>query len=179
MSQFSPLFTPVPQPVPHSVSRGEVVPPIAAKSAVDRLAELFTAEQLDAAIDRAARGSSSAVAVFAAAPVDCWGDGIGTEGVAAIEFVVEFFVPPASLDLFHRELEAQLLILSPRYVTGRYRGEFGPCALHSISAGIFHQYRVTCRASSDDQRDSRWSRDRLLLDGVLHQSRTGWRELGD
>lgn len=171
MSQFSPMFVPVPRP--------ETMPAILAKGAGDRLSDLFSAEQLDAAMDRAARACSAAVAVFAAAPVDCWGDGTGSEGVAAVEFVIEFFVPPTSLEQFHRELEAQLLLVSPRYVTGRYRGEFGPCAVHTISAGTFHQYRVICRNSAAEQREGRWSRDRMFLDGILHQSRTGWRELGD
>jgi hypothetical protein len=155
-----------------------LVPSIISQSAVGRLAELFTSEQLDAAMDRAARGSRATVAVFAAAPVDCRADKDIDDSAAAIEFVVEFFVPPTSLDLFHRELEAQLLLASPRYVAGRYRGEFGPCALHNISTGTFHQHRITYASSAADQRQSRWSGDRLFLDGILHQARTGWRELG-
>ena len=87
------------------------------------------------------------------------------------------FVADASADKRTKLIDK--LLASPRYVAGRYRGEFGPCALHSISAGTFHQYRVTCRTSAADQRESRWSRDRLLLDGILHQDRTGWRELGE
>jgi hypothetical protein len=160
MSQSTTMFTPVPDA---SLIRG---------ATTDRLGDLFTRELLDVAMDRAARHSRATVAVFAAAPVEC------PRFLAAIEFVVEFFVPPTSMEMFHRELEAQLLLLSPGYVSGRYRGEFAACALHNISSGTFHQYRITCRASAADQRQSRWSRDRLYLDGVLHQDRTGWRELG-
>jgi hypothetical protein len=171
MSQSTTYFTPVPDPAP--------LPVIVSSGAVERLSELFTAEQLDAAMDRAAQCSKATVAVFAAAPIDCWADQDSASGAVAIEFVVEFFVPPASQELFHRELEAQLLLASPRYVAGRYRGDFGPCGLHSISFGTFHQYRITCRASAADQRESRWCRDRLFVDGILHQARTGWRELGE
>lgn len=170
MSQSTTYFTPMPHP--------DLLPAILPRGTTDQLSELSTAEQLDTAMDRAARCSEATVAVFAAAPIDCWADP-NDKGAAAIEFVVEFFVPPASQELFHRELEAQLLMASPRYVAGRYRGDFGPCGLHSISFGTFHQYRITCRTSAADQREARWSRDRLFLDGILHQARTGWRELGD
>ena len=171
MSQYPSFFNPIPAP--------QALPPILLLNAVESLAQMFTPEQLDAAMDRAARCPRATVAVFAAAPIEGWADQDAAEGFAAIEFVVEFFVPPASLELFHRELEGQLLRLSPRYTLGRYRGEFATCGLHAIAAGTFHQYRITCRTSAADQRDSRWSPDRLLLDGILHQSRTGWRELGD
>ena len=169
MSYSTNGFTPVSEPMRMTATLSQ--------SAANRLAAIFTGEQLDAALDSAARAARATVACFAAAPVDCWADHDDATGLATIEFVVEFFVPPPSLDTFHRELEAQLLRTSPRYVTGRYQGEFAPCALQCVGGGTFHQYRVTCRASAADQRETRWSRDRVLLDGILHQARTGWREL--
>ena len=170
MSLSTTIFTPV---ADRPVSLCPLVP-----EAVAHLADLFTSEQLDTAMDRAARASHATVAVFAAAPVDCRDEKTLDSGSAAVEFVVEFFVPPSSMDLFHRELESQLLQASLQYADGRYRGEFAACVLHSILVGTFHQYRITCRASAADQRQFRWSRDRILLDGILHQARTGWRELG-
>jgi len=138
----------------------------------DRLAELFEVEQLDVAMDRAARCAQATVAVFAAAPLDRSNE---TES-AAIELAIEFFVPPASLELFNRELEAQLLRLNPKYVAGRNRGDFGPCVLRNIPFGAFHQHRVAWRFTADQQRQARWSKDRALLDEVLHQARVGWRD---
>ena len=112
-----------------------------------QLAGLFVADELDAAMDHAARFAQATVSIFAAAPVDCWDESES----AAIEFAVEFLVPPPSLDVFHRELEAQLLRQSPRYVAGRYRGDFGPCVIRSIPDGAFHQSRVAWRSTAADQ----------------------------
>lgn len=170
MSLSTTIFTPV---TDRPIVLGPLVP-----GAVEHLADLFTSEQLDTAMDRAARASHATVAVFAAAPVNCRDQKSQDGASAAVEFVVEFFVPPSSMDLFHRELESQLLQASTPYVDGRYRGEFAACVLHSILVGTFHQYRITCRTSAAEQRQVRWSRDRILLDGILHQARTGWRELG-
>src|SRR5438094_774991 len=102
-----------------------------------RLAELFSAVQLDRAMDKAARISQAIVAVFAAAPIEV----VGAEA-PAIEFAVEFMVPPVSLDFFHRQLESQLAQINPRYLTARYRGEFSPCIVRCIPSGAFHQLRV-------------------------------------
>ena len=162
------IFTPVGDPS----QRSQCLAP----EAVQHLADLFTSEQLDTAMDRAARVSHATVSVFAAAPVDHWAEKTRGEGLAAVEFVVEFFVPPSSMDLFHRELESQLFQASASYVAGLHNGEFAPSVLHSILVGTFHQYRITCRTSAAEQRQFRWSRDRILLDGILHQSRTGWQE---
>jgi hypothetical protein len=148
----------------------------ARRGASERLAEVFTAEQIDAAVDRAARASRCTVAVFAAAPAECWEDD-GRSGACA-EFVIEFFVPPASVELFHRELEAQLLLASRRYVTGRYRGDYLPCSVHAVEAGTCHQYRIATRMAADELREARWSQRRELIDALLHQARTGWREAG-
>ena len=150
---------------------------VPARTSGDRLQQLrsaFTAEQLDVAIDRAARSARGTVALFAAAPLDCWDE---REGQAAIELVVEFFVPPA-LGHFHRELEAQLLAVSPSYVLGRHQGDFMACILHSIGAGTFHQHRIGEGISAEAQRAGRWSVDRGMVEEVLHQSRVGWREVG-
>ncbi len=168
MSETRSIFTPVIDPSKRSM--------YLAPEAVQHLADLLTSEQLDIAMDRAARASRATVSVFAAAPVDHWDEKKLEGGLAAVEFVVEFFVPPSSMDLFHRELESQLLQASPQYVEGICCGEFAPSVLHSILVGTFHQYRITCRTSAAEQRQFRWSRDRILLDGVLHQSRTGWKE---
>src|SRR5260370_36233252 len=145
---------------------------------VHRLAEIFTAEQLDAAMDRAGRSAQAVVAAFAAAPTDCSVIGESANGVsAAIEFAIEFLVPPCSLDLFHRELEAQLLRDSVQYVASRYRGEFAPCMVHEIPAGAFHQHRLVWRFAAERQSSLPWSRGRELVDGVLRLARLGRRGL--
>jgi hypothetical protein len=139
------------------------------------LATFFASGQIDTAIDRAARISRAVVAAFAAAPAECWDE--RHADTLAVEFVLEFFVPPPSLELFHRELEAQLLLCSPRYVTGRYRGAFAPCTLHAIPAGTFHQQRFAAGIAAEEQREARWASDRaVLVQPLLHQARTGWRE---
>src|SRR5258708_6834198 len=97
-----------------------------------RLAELFSAAQLDQAMDKAGRISQASVAVFAAAPIE--GDGAEAP---AIEFAVESMVPPVSLDFFHRQLESHLAQINPRYLTARYRGEFAPCIVRAIPPGAF------------------------------------------
>jgi hypothetical protein len=141
-------------------------------ASAQRLAGTFTAEQLDMAMDIAARASEAVVSIFAAAPLDCWEK---NESVA-IEFAVEFMVPPSSLDLFHRGLEAQLHRISPRYLTGRYRGEISLSVLRCIPGGAFHQHRIICGSTADDQRDARWSPDRGLVDEIVHQAQIGWRD---
>jgi hypothetical protein len=45
-----------------------------------------------------------------------------------------------------------------------------------IPPGAFHQWRSAWRVSPRVQRDHRWSTDRDLLDGLLRQALTGWRE---
>jgi hypothetical protein len=142
------------------------------QASTQRLAGTFSAEQLDMAMDIAARSSEAIVSIFAAAPLDC---SEKNESVA-IEFAVEFMVPPCSIDLFHRALEAQLLRISPRYLTSRYRGEFRPSVLRCIPGGAFHQHRVVCGATAREQRDARWSLERGLVDGITHQARIGWRD---
>jgi hypothetical protein len=166
MSPFAIGIIPVDLPAPK--------PAVASRDLFEQLGAAFTAEQLDVAIDRAARSARGTVAAYAAAPVDCWDE---REGQAAVEVVVEFFVPPL-LGSFYRELEAQLLLASPRYAAGRDGGDFRPCVLHSIGAGTFHQHRVTIGMSAPEQCAGRWSGDRALIEAILHQSRTGWREVG-
>ena len=154
----------------------EVPPHALPATLTDRLAGLFTPDQLDQAMDRAARQARATVAVFAAAPADTWNEHCTAGECAAVEFVVEFFVPPPSLEQFHRELEAQLLRLSPDYLRGRSRGVFATCVLRQVSVGTFHQHRVAAKVCGLPPCDRRWSRDRGHVEGVLRQARTGWRE---
>ena len=142
-----------------------------------RLAGLFTGDQLDAAMDRAAGASRAVVAVFAASPVDCWNEHCDGGEAAAVEWVIEFFVPPPSLEQFHRELESQLLQMSRTYVAGRTRGAFAPCVLRNVAGGTFHQYRYATKCGGLPVGDWRWSVNRDYVTGVMHQARVGWQSM--
>ena len=142
-----------------------------------RLAGLFTGEQLDGVMDRAAAASKAVVSVFAASPVDCWNEQCDTGESAAVEWVVEFFVPPPSLEIFHEALEAQLQRASRAYASERSRGVFAQCVMRTVSGGIFHQFRVAGKCSGLMSGDWRWSRDRDYITGVLHQARIGWQSI--
>jgi hypothetical protein len=43
---------------------------------------------------------------------------------------------------------------------------------------MFHQHRVDGGATADEQRSARWSHVRALVEGITHQARIGWRDLG-
>lgn len=142
----------------------------------EHLASLFTSKDLDAAVDQAARFTQATVATFAAAPADTWNENCSAGEWPAIEFVVEFFVPPPSLETFHRELEARLLRLSREYYASRAKGLFAPSVLRCVPAGSFHQYRVTLKRTDAGHAMDRWSASRSFVDGLLHQARIGWRD---
>lgn len=145
---------------------------------IDRLAGLFTPADLDRVIDRAARACKCVVAVFAAAPAHCWNEHCAGGECVAVEWAVEFLVPPASLETFHRELEAQLLRASQAYVVGRSRGLFAPCILRNVPGGTFHQHRVAAKCDGPmTDADHRWSADHGYVGAVLHQARIGWHEI--
>jgi hypothetical protein len=128
---------------------------------------------LDEAVDYAARVSRATVSEFLAAPCAV----SGTMPVA-IELAVEFFVPPTSDDAFVRELDRALTRRSLAYAAGRRAGDVQTIRVSVIPAGTFHQWRSAWKVSPRLQHDQRWSPDRRLLDGLLHQARTGWREVG-
>lgn len=134
------------------------------------LAEL---RQLDEAVDYAARVSRATVSEFLAAP-----SAAASATPPAIEVAVEFFVPPTSGDAFARELDRALTRRSLAYAAARRAGEIEAIRVRAIPAGTFHQWRSAWKVSSRAQHEHRWSADRGLLDGLLHQARTGWREAG-
>jgi hypothetical protein len=134
------------------------------------LAEL---RQVDEAVDYAARVSRATVSEFLAAPSAMRGT-----MPPAIELAVEFFVPPTSEDEFARELDRALTRRSLAYAGARRAGGVEAIRVRVIPAGTFHQWRSAWKVSSRSQHERRWSSDRRLLDGLLHQARTGWREVG-
>jgi hypothetical protein len=134
------------------------------------LAEL---RQLDEAVDYAARVSRATVSEFLAAPTAAPGT-----MPPAIELAVEFFVPPTSAEVFARELDRALIRRSPAYAAARRAGEVEAIRVQVIPAGTFHQWRSAWKVSPRCQHEQRWSSDRRLLEGLLHQARTGWREVG-
>jgi hypothetical protein len=113
------------------------------------LPELLTAVDLDSAIDGAARRASAVVAEFAAAVMS-----VGL--TPAIEFAVEFFVPPMAIEAFAEELDDQLMRLSFGYAAARHRGELGAPVIRLVAPGAFHQWRSAARRMSRAQAEVRW-----------------------
>ena len=144
-------------------------------SAREHLATLFTVADLDREMDQTSRFSRATVATFAAAPADTWNEHCTGGEWPAVEIVVEFFVPPPSLEAFHRDLESRLLRASPAYLAARSRGLFAPCILRCVPAGSFHQHRLADRRTAVHDHE-RWSHSREFIAGLLHQVRIGWRD---
>ena len=140
------------------------------------LVELFSPEQLDVAIDIAARCAHATVALFGAAPGIATRRSSGLQDGVAMEFVIEFFVPPESLEDFHRELETQLVRMSPGYQLRRNVGDLERCIVQRVPAGTFHQYRIASRVTPQAVRGGRWSGGRDVVDGVLVHARSGWHD---
>jgi len=76
----------------------------------DQLLQLFSATDLDAALDAAARKSSAVVAEFTATVADA-----EIDAPIAIEAAVEFLIPPESIGLFIAEFDDQLMRRSLGY----------------------------------------------------------------
>ena len=137
-----------------------------------RLGGMFTPQQLDAAIDRAGRRSEGVIAWFLAAPANSAGD----PASAALELLVEFFVPPHLIESFAAALDSALMRASQEYARARRMGLFGAPVIRVVHAGTFHQWRIVFRKTDEALRTARWSPDRQVLDSVLHQSQVGWSE---
>jgi hypothetical protein len=129
--------------------------------------------QIDEAMDYAARVARAIVGEFVAAPAGP----AGGPAAASIEVAVEFFVPPASPRQFADELDRALVRRSLAYAAARRSGAVAALTLTVLPPGAFHQWRSAWKVDPRTQHTRRWSDDRTLLDGVLHQARTGWREL--
>jgi len=134
------------------------------------LADYFTVNDLDRAVDQAAQAVRAVVAEFAAVTA------IATDGRPAVELAVEFFVPPATVEFFAAQLDEVLMALSVGYATARHRGAVLPPSVRPVAMGAFHQWRVAWRRNESTILDGRWSKARDLIDGVLRQSMIGWRE---
>jgi hypothetical protein len=134
---------------------------------------------LDDAVDYAARIAKATVGEFLAAPVD--GDSDvrdNNDGTShSLEIGVEFLVPPCSLDDFARELDRALIRRSPQYAAARRGGQAGAIRVIALPPSAFHQWRSAWRIDPSAQHARRWSDDRELLDGILRQASTGWREI--
>lgn len=135
------------------------------------LVDLAELRQIDEAVDYAARACKAAVSEFLASPARP-----GDAATPSIELAVEFFVPPADIVVFARELDRALTRRSLCYAGARRGGDVGPMRVTVIPGGAFHQWRSAWDVSPRVQHDHRWSADRKLLDGLLRQALTGWRE---
>jgi hypothetical protein len=94
----------------------------------------------------------------------------------AIELAVEFFVPPISTPEFAHELDRALMRRSMPYSAARRANAIDPIRLAVVPPGTFHQWRAGWRISLSFQQERRWSLDRSLIDTLLRQAETGWRE---
>ena len=140
----------------------------------EHLSDLITPQQLDEAVDCAARAVRATVATFVASPMNTFPGGQPT---TALEIAIEFFVPPDANDVFAHELDVQLLRMSLGYAQGRRRCRLAPPAVRPVPGGTFHQWRMAHRHDDLAQHFDRWSRQRRILDSVLEQARVGWHEL--
>jgi hypothetical protein len=136
------------------------------------LASLADRRQVDEAVDYAARVCRATVSEFLASP-ELAADAAHRP---AVELALEFFVPPASHETFAREFDRAMARRSMDYAAARRAGLVAAARLTVIAAGTFHQWRSAWRVTPRRQHDGRWSADRRLLDGLLHQARTGWHE---
>lgn len=128
--------------------------------------------QIDEAVDYAARVCKATASEFLAAP------SVTTDPTApSIDLAVEFFVPPTCVNLFADELDRALARRSMPYAAARRAGDVVPLRVTVIPPGSFHQWRSAWKVLPRAQHDRRWSADRQMLDGLIRQARTGWREL--
>lgn len=131
--------------------------------------------QLDGAVDYAARVCAATVSEFLAAPTDCDALPLRPPG---IEVAVEFFVPPGlGAVRFAGELDRELVRRSVEYAALRRAGHAPPLRVTVLPPGAFHQWRAAWNVDRAAQHARRWAGDRQLIDGVLRQASTGWREI--
>ncbi|HSI33388.1 MAG: GH3 auxin-responsive promoter family protein [Phycisphaerae bacterium] len=142
-----------------------------APEAVGQLFALAEAKQIDEAIDYAARVHRATVGEFVAAPSP-----IGAAGLPWVELAIEFFVPPESVAALATDVDRALTRRSMEYAAARRSDQVGPVRVAVVPPATFHQWRVAWRIAPADTRAGRWSADRAVLESVLHQARTGWRE---
>jgi hypothetical protein len=154
---------------PQPTSPPVVAPPATVSSAP--ASDLAESRQIDEAIDYAARVCKATVSEFLASPAHP-----GETPAISIDLALEFFVPPIDDATFARELDRALIRRSMTYAAARRAGIVGPLRVTPIPAGAFHQWRSAWNVSPRVQHDHRWSADRQLLDGLLRQAMTGWRE---
>ncbi|HYE18954.1 MAG TPA: GH3 auxin-responsive promoter family protein [Tepidisphaeraceae bacterium] len=143
-----------------------------APEAVGQLFALTDPRQIDEAIDYAARVHRATVGEFVAAPSP-----VGAAGLPWVELAIEFFVPPESVAALATEVDRALTRRSMEYAAARRSDQVGPVRVAVVPPATFHQWRVAWRIAPADTRAGRWSADRAVLESVLHQARTGWREV--
>lgn len=135
------------------------------------LSEILTADQLAGAIALAAQSTNCVIGEHVAAPR--WP--IQPLHLESVEAAIDFLVPPLDLPQFAHALDHHLMGLCPAYATHRYGGSLQLPLIQSVPAGTVHQWRHIWKKSH--RTSLGWSCSRDILDGVLHQSQIGWREL--
>jgi hypothetical protein len=156
---------------PQRETRGGVASP------QQELFEMITVDQLDAAVDRAARLVSGTVAVFLAAPAIAADARAGNCDRACIEFAIEFFVPPTEPADLPVALDRAISQRCSRYANARRKGEAVGPIVHIVAPGSFHQWQVAWRGAEVLPIAERWSAERSTLCNLLRQAEMGWREL--
>lgn len=128
---------------------------------------LAETRQIDEAIDYAARQQRAIVSEFLAAPAS---------DNSQIDIAIEFFVPPACLDDFKRELDRALVRRTLGYATARRASQVLPLRVMVLPPGAFHQWRVAWNIAPSRHHERRWSPQRDLIEALLRQGETGFRE---
>jgi hypothetical protein len=156
---------------PLPIHASVIAPPDSAHATpLESIAEL---RQVDEAVDYAARVTRGTVSEFLASPRPAHVDGTP----AAVDLAVEFFVPPDSAEAFAAEFDRALTRRSLTYSAGRRSGQLAPARVTVIPGGTFHQWRSAWKVSACSQHEHRWSADRQMLEGLIRQAQTGWREM--
>ncbi len=136
------------------------------------LGALAQIRQIDQSIDYAARAAKSTVSEFLAAPSI-----LDAGGLPWIEVAVEFFIPPHSAADFAIQLDRALIRRSMEYSAARRSDQIQAIHLTLLPPGAFHQWRMAWNIDPRMQHDNRWTPSRRMLESVVHQAQTGWREM--
>ncbi len=131
-------------------------------------------EDLRRAIDTAARQCGALVNEFVMATD--WRSGAMDSSERAIELAVEFLVPPVSGGQFSLALDATLMGCDGCYRDLRQRNMIDKPVIYMVAPGAFHQWRVSRRREAAVDQRVGGLPGREALDGVVMQSRIGWRE---
>jgi GH3 auxin-responsive promoter len=140
---------------------------------VQQLFQFLTPDQLDRAVDRAAKISSATAALFIASPTEP----LTIPGNVHVELAIEFFVPPISVHELEAEVDRSLMKISADYAGAREAKLLDPASVNVVPPGTFHQWRHAWRMEEAIPPAMRWSLDRDAIDSLLRHVKLGWREL--